>query len=225
MGSWPGFCLLLRGGGGKDKTPLLLVRRYTAGQVYLLNGLESGTGPKRCAPSPLRNYPSEVQKIRGCRSVRTEFNWTYGVAPRALGRQDAFRLQWRDFSSPPCIIIRRGGAKETWWTRVGSKSLDLRRLGGSRWEVRAEFLRSRQERSVIILRNVLPGGDNRYAGSERRRAEGSLDLTKAEKAESSGRVCLARSWLRRPIRDDPSGEAKFAVDRVVSQRLFSPLGH
>ena len=67
-------------------------------------------------------------------------------------------------------------------------------------------------------------GDNRYAGNERGRAEVSIDLTEAEKAESSGRVRLVRSGLRCPLRDDLSGEAKAAVDRGVSHRLLSPLG-
>ena len=66
-------------------------------------------------------------------------------------------------------------------------------------------------------------GDNIYAGNKKRRAEGSLDLPEVEKAESSGRVRLARSGLRCPFRDNTSEEAKAAVDRGVSRRLLSPL--
>ena len=94
---------------GKASLPPL---ELSVGGRRRLGGLESRTGTKRCAPSPLRSYPSEGQKRRGGLESEMETRWPCGVYQEALGpsgRVPSFETgTLRHLSG----MFRRGGKKD-----------------------------------------------------------------------------------------------------------------
>ena len=122
MGSWTGRCLLLRGGWGKDKTPLLTACIYCGpGLASLWAGERDGLKAPRSVASPELSVGGTKDTRLPCVGLRSVFNGG-------------------TFHRPLQNCPSGGGAKETRWTRAGSKYLGLRHLGGSRWGVWVAFL-------------------------------------------------------------------------------------